>query len=208
MMIKKAAAVLIAVMTLAGCGVRNDSGSTVSAAPPAKTAEATWTKPAETDSLSPEDRQIQESMTDTPAPDFTVQKGDGTKVAMADLKGKPLVLNFWATWCPYCVGEFGMFTQAAKDFPDFSFYAVDTWEKKDLSVKENRDEAAKFAKDNGLELPILYDVGNGAADGVFGFQGLPATLFIDAKGSIRWYMPGAFKDYDQLKRFLNALKKL
>lgn len=217
-MIKKAALMLLAVLMLAGCNVQKNP-DTDKTAPPVQTdaapvqtesaipSKTEWTKPEETQALSPEDQRIADYMIELPSQDITMEKADGTKVMLSSLKGKPVVLNFWATWCPYCIAEFGYFAQAQKDFPGIAFYAVDTWEKKDISVQANREEIEKFAKEKGFELPVLFDAGNKAANSVFGFQGIPVTILIDSKGNIRWYMPGAFASYDQLKKYLTALMK-
>jgi len=216
-MIRKAAFIIVLIVLgmLTGCNtIKNPNADAPPSAPaqtepakPAETASPAQTKKDSTQTPSLEDQEIADRMMNVEALDFTLEKADGTKVTLSELKGKPVVLNFWATWCPYCVGEFGYFTQAQKEFPGIIFYAVDTDEKTDLSVKANREEMEKFAKDEGFELPILYDVGSQVAYGQYGFRGLPATLLIDSKGNIRWFMPGAFSGYDQLEKYLNALLK-
>ena len=58
------------------------------------------------------------------APDFTVYDGDGNEVHLSDYKGKPVVLNFWATWCYYCKEEMPDFDRAYEKYPDVQFLMV------------------------------------------------------------------------------------
>jgi peroxiredoxin len=142
------------------------------------------------------------------APDFTLEKADGTKVTLSDLKGKPVVLNFWATWCPYCIAEFGHFTKAQQNFTQIQFLGIDTSEKEDMSDDAVQQKIEQFAKDKGFDLPIVFDVDSKLAAGDYASQGLPTTFLIDSEGNVRYYLPGAVPDYETLENMLNALLKV
>lgn len=229
-MIKKVAIVFLLVMAgiLSGCGAANDGGvqtgaaqtSQETAAPSASASSvltpgssaspspATVSSPAASGSVSAEEQEIIDSFISVEAPDFTFTRADGSKVTLEDIKGKPAVLNFWATWCPYCVQEFPYFTQAQKDFPEIQFLGVDTSEKTDLSDQANREKNVQFARENGFDIPIVFDVGSAASKGAYTTQGLPSTFFIDAKGIVRLYFAGAVQDYEMLKTYLGAFLKV
>lgn len=229
-MIKKAVLIFIvlAVWVLTGCGGKNPDGSQSGGSPVATKAEvnppetaaptvsetpvqsqtaAKTAGPPASVSISPEEQAVIDSFVGIKAPDFTLVKTDGTEVTLKELLGKPLVLNFWATWCPYCVAEFPYFTQAQKDFPEVQFYGVNTSEKTDLGDMANRESLEQFARENGFEITLLFDIGSKVYNGPYATQGLPTTFFIDGKGNVRAYIPGAFPDYKMLKEYLAALVK-
>ena len=113
-----------------------------------------------------------------PAPDFTLKRLDtGAPVTLADLKGKPLVLNFWASWCMPCKAEHPVVAWGAKRFgQDVQFYGV---------VFEDTEENARgFAGNPDPNFPQLYDDHSRMAVD-YGVTGVPETYFIDAQGIIR-----------------------
>ncbi len=153
-------------------------------------------------------QKVVDSFISQEAPDFTLEKADGTTVTLSELKGKPVVLNFWATWCPYCVAEFGHFSKAQEDFPQIQFLGIDTSEKEDISDKSVRQANETFARDNDFSLPIVFDVGSKVYGGDYATQGLPSTFLIDSEGNVRMYFAGAVPDYETLENMLKALLKV
>jgi cytochrome c biogenesis protein CcmG/thiol:disulfide interchange protein DsbE len=112
------------------------------------------------------------------APDFTLPTLDGKSVRLSDYRGKPVVLNFWASWCTPCRQEFPLLrdTLAARR-GDFALLGVDT---RDYVESDGR----RFAADKHADWPNGFDASEGVRRG-YGVTGLPETFFIDAKGVIR-----------------------
>lgn len=118
------------------------------------------------------------ALLDRPAPDFSLTLfGTGETLHLSDLRGKVVVLNFWASWCPPCRQEAPTFErvwQAYKD-RDVVFVGVDIW--------DTDEEAAKFLQEFGLTYPNGPDpIGQIAID--YGLTGIPETYFITRDGMI------------------------
>jgi cytochrome c biogenesis protein CcmG/thiol:disulfide interchange protein DsbE len=112
------------------------------------------------------------------APDFTLPTLDGGTVKLSDYRGKPVVLNFWASWCTPCRQEFPLLrdTLAARH-GEFALVGVNT---QDFVESDGR----KFAQKQRADWPNGFDASQGVRRG-YGVTGLPETFFIDAKGVIR-----------------------
>jgi cytochrome c biogenesis protein CcmG, thiol:disulfide interchange protein DsbE len=112
------------------------------------------------------------------APDFTLPTLHGGTVRLSDYRGKPVVLNFWASWCTPCRQEFPLLRDTlAASHDGFALVGVNT---QDLVESDGR----KFAKDQRADWPNGFDESEGVRRG-YGVTGLPETFFIDAKGVIR-----------------------
>lgn len=157
--------------------------------------------------VTAEEQQYIDSFIRVEAPDFTLEDKDGNKVTLSALKGTPIVLNFWATWCPYCVEEFEIFSQAQNSFPQIKFFGIDTNEDTDLDDKNNRKTNENFARGKGFDLPVLFDVDSEIFNGKYATQGLPSTFLIDGNGFVRMGFSGAVPDYKTLETLLNAFLK-
>ena len=121
---------------------------------------------------------------DQPAPDFFLRTLNGRSVRLSDYRGKTVVLNFWASWCPPC----------RREMPDFQTL----WEERGPSgpddlvilavnlLPEDTIAAAEgFVDEFGLTFPILLDTSRGEVSQRYGVQALPATFFIDRDGIVR-----------------------
>lgn len=126
-----------------------------------------------------------ESDMDLSAPDFTVLDENGDKVKLSDYFGKPIVLNFWASWCYYCKEEMPDFNTAYHDNPDIQFLMVNVTD----GNQETMSSAKDFIKDAGYDFPVFYDTELNAAS-AYGAAGLPMTVFIDKKGHLVAYANG------------------
>jgi peroxiredoxin len=112
------------------------------------------------------------------APDFTLQSLDGKTVRLSDFRGKPVVLNFWATWCGPCKIEMPWFVDLQKQYGpaglQFLGVAMDDASTKDI---------AEFAESMKVNYPILIGKDT-VGDAYGGVQFLPETFFIDRDGKV------------------------
>ncbi len=127
-----------------------------------------------------------------PSPDFTVLDENGNKVKLSDFRGKPIVLNFWATWCYYCKEEMPDFNRAYKNNPDVTFLMVNATD----NSSETVSKAKKYVSDNGFSFPIFFDTEQKAIN-AYHVSGFPTTYFLDENGTIVARAVGMI-DYDTL----------
>lgn len=130
--------------------------------------------PTPTPSSAPEERDEEH-----PAPDFTVQDDEGNPVKLSDYFGKPIVLNFWASWCPPCRSEMPDFDKVYAELKDeITFLMVDL-----VGGQETMESGRAYAEQQGLSFPIYYDVDQEAAT-AYGIMYIPTSYFIDAAGNL------------------------
>jgi thiol-disulfide isomerase/thioredoxin len=98
---------------------------------------------------------------------------DGGSFDLADTRGRPTVVNFFASWCPPCNEEAPELVAFAEAHPDIAFVGVAT--------NDKLDDAKGFVDQYGIEFPAIFD-GEGALGGPWGIEYLPTTLFLDADG--------------------------
>ena len=120
-----------------------------------------------------------ETKADNDVLDIVVTDYDGNQVNLSDFKGKPVVLNFWATWCYYCKVEMPDFNEAYKKYPDVQFLMVNATGTNGETV----ESAKAYVEQEKYEFPVLFDTGH---EGLrkFGVSSFPATIFIDKDGNI------------------------
>ena len=123
----------------------------------------------------------------TEAPDFTVYDADGSAVKLSDLEGKPVILNFWASWCGPCKSEMPDFEEACAQYGgDIHFMMVNSTD----GSRETVDTASAYLADNGYTFPAYFDT-DFEASTAYGVTGLPTTFFIDSEGYLVAYARGA-----------------
>ena len=123
------------------------------------------------------------------APDFTVYDHDGNAVSLSDFAGKPVVVNFWATWCPPCASELPYFEDVWKKYGDqVEFLMVN------LADDNDTPKAVEaFMEKNGYEFPLYYDSDYDAAY-TYGIYSIPVSLFVDADGNLSKGYIGALNE--------------
>ena len=111
------------------------------------------------------------------APDFTLSDLDGNPIRLGDLSGRPVIVNFWASWCGPCVEEFPLLEDAAARHEADGLAVVGI-------VYQDRSEAARaFMRRNGASWPAAMDPGERVA-AAYGILGPPETFFIGRDGTI------------------------
>lgn len=112
------------------------------------------------------------------APDFTVLDTNGREVKLSDFIGKPVVVNFWASWCPPCKIEMPDFNTVYQEMgDDVVFMMIDLVD----GMRETREKGAQYVQDQGFVFPVYFDVNQGAA-ATYGIRSIPTTYFINVEG--------------------------
>jgi len=168
-------ALACAIPALAACDRQSDGAGQPEASPAAK----------ETPDASPQAGKIDTTHNGEAIPDIAIALPDGTSKSLAAFKGKPLLVNLWATWCGPCVLEMPMLDGLAARHPDIQV----------LTVSQDMEGAAKvepwFAERKFAHLQPWLDPKN---DLTFGFKTgvLPTTVYYDADGKEVWRVVGEY----------------
>jgi len=112
-----------------------------------------------------------------PAPDFKLKDLQGATVRLSDLRGKGVVLHFWATWCPHCLSEMPLLQKIEAPLRSKGVRILG------VNLGEPRRTVERYVREHGLGFPILLDA-RGKAAQAFGVTGLPATVVVDREGRI------------------------
>jgi peroxiredoxin len=116
------------------------------------------------------------------APDFTLTTVEGEKVTLSDYKGKKVILNFWATWCPPCKAEMPHMQEYHENYHEkanVEILAVNL-----TTIDEGKPTIEKFVEEYGLAFPIPLDE-EGTQGTIYQAQTIPTSYIIDTKGTIR-----------------------
>lgn len=114
------------------------------------------------------------------APDFTVYDADGNAAQLSDYIGKPIVLNFWASWCGPCKNEMPEFNEKSIELEGkVQFLMVNMTD----GSRETLDTAKAYVESEGFTFPVLYDMDIDAAN-TYRVYSLPTTYFIDENGGL------------------------
>ena len=174
----------------AGAGADNLS---VQTPPPAQTPGETGTPQ---DSAAPEETEPPK----VEAPDFTAVDADGTEVKLSDYVGKPIVLNFWASWCSPCKSEMPEFNAAWEELDgEVQFLMVNMTD----GARETVESAREYVEGEGFTFPVLFDTKSEAAIAYSAYS-LPTTYFIDAEGYVTARAVGAI-DGETLQKGLDLI---
>lgn len=136
------------------------------------------------------------------APDFEVVSENGEIVKLSDNIGKPVVINFWATWCGPCRVELPAFENMYKKYHDkVEFMMVNLTD----GMREKKEDVKEFISENNYSFPVFYDTNQNAAN-AYNITSIPVTVFIDADGNIENYRVGGLRE-NKLKEYIEELLK-
>lgn len=133
------------------------------------------------------------------APPFELYDLDGNLVALEDFAGRPVVINFWQTTCPYCLGELPLLEEFHLTLSDTTGAVVLA-----INIYENDDTVRQVVEEEGLSLLVLLDP-QGSAASKYGVRGIPANFFIDGKGVIRAVRLGQLTSVQQIEQILEEM---
>ena len=122
------------------------------------------------------------TMVNRPAPDFSLTTFEGTTISMAeDLQGKPIVINFWASWCPPCRVEAPLIERTWRAYKNRGLIFLG------VNIQDRKEDALNYIREFDVTYPNGPDP-NGEISIDYGVSGLPVTFFISRKGKVvrRW----------------------
>jgi cytochrome c biogenesis protein CcmG/thiol:disulfide interchange protein DsbE len=135
---------------------------------------------------------------DKPAPDFTLATTSGETVTLSSLRGRPVIVNFWASWCIPCRSEFPLLVDAYRK------YSADGLQIVGVIHDDGPETASAFARSYGATWPLALDPGNEAWN-AYRASGVPLSYYIDRAGIVRAVSygppPSGFLD-DQIRQIL------
>jgi len=142
-------------------------------------------------SPNPNEGTSQDNQQDTsPAPDFAVLDAEGNERMLSDYFGKPIVLNFWASWCPPCKSEMPDFQKLyLEQGTEVQFLMVDMVD----GQRETMEKGKQYIEDKSYTFPVLFDTKQNAAN-TYGVSSIPTSIFIDKDGNIVGEVQGAIKE--------------
>lgn len=149
--------------------------------------------------------ELSHEMTELPnpveAPAFALEDMDGRKYSLSDLRGKVIMLNFWATWCPPCRREMPSLERLHQTMKDEDFQVI--------AINQFEDPDLVFAYTGQLSVfptfPILFDRDSSVAE-TYRVKGLPTTFLIDKSGKIRYRAVGGREfDHPDVEAVIRAL---
>jgi len=136
------------------------------------------------------------------APDFTLDTLQGEKVTLSDLRGKIVIINLWATWCPPCRAETPALENSYEQYKDSGVVILGV----DLTNQDLESDVIAFVQEFGLTYPILLDR-DGSVSALYQLKGLPTTFFVNREGIIRTVVVGGPMSETFIRSKIEALLK-
>jgi len=132
---------------------------------------------------------------------FTLQTADGRTVSLVDYHGRPVLVNFWGTWCTICRHEFPAFEQVYQRYQDQGFEILT------VNIGESTAVVSQYAKNMGLSMPMLLDSDRSVTQAYRVF-GTPTNIFVDKNGIITERMTQELEQEALVQRVENLLRQV
>lgn len=130
------------------------------------------------------------------APNFRLQTFDGEEMLLSDLRGRPVFINFWATWCFFCISEMPAIQELATEYGDDAVMLG-------VNVAEPVEDAQTFATNFEITYPLVLDSDREVTE-AYQVRSMPTSVFVDANGVIQAFGFGAMFP-DQIREHLDPL---
>jgi peroxiredoxin len=135
------------------------------------------------------------------APNFILKSSGGGNISLSELRGKVVVINFWATWCVPCRQEVPQMEKLYQRFSKKGLTIVA------INVGNNSDKAKRISKELGITFPILFDSDSNVSE-EYGVFAMPSTYFVDRTGNLRKiHRSFELGDEKKYKKIIKALLK-
>ncbi|MFC2135011.1 redoxin domain-containing protein [Bacteroidota bacterium] len=147
--------------------------------------------------------KLKKEMINNPSVPFTLKDLEGNDVSLSDFKGKIVIIDFWATWCPPCKASFPAMKIAVEKYvadEEVKFLFVDTWER----VPNKRNNAANFIRQNNYPFHVLLD-DEFKVIGSYKVQSIPTKFILDKDGNIRFQSVGFSGNIDHLVKEIDIM---
>jgi peroxiredoxin len=141
------------------------------------------------------------ALTSKPAPDFALETVDGGQIRLSELKGKVVLVNFWATWCPPCVREMPRLVRTYEQYKGQGFVLLGV----NTTFQDDRAKVAAFVRDQGITFPVLLDT-DAEVSRLYPSRLIPSSYLIDRDGKVVAVRVGEV-DEAQLEEQVAALVK-
>ena len=115
-----------------------------------------------------------------PPPEFTLMSLDGNEVSLADYRGQPVLINFWASWCPPCRLEMPDLVKAYEAHQDKGFVVLAI----DLTFQDSIADVETFVEEFGMTFPVLLDQDGVVTNEQYRLLGLPMSVFVNREGIV------------------------
>ncbi len=160
--------------------------------------------PEEVESVPAEPEEQEQPETEAnpnAAPDFTVIDGEGNEVKLSDFIGKPVIVNFWATWCGPCQVEMPYFNTAWEEYGDrIEFMMVNLTD----GFQDTVEGVKEFIEDAGYTFPVYYDTEYSGAQ-AYGVHSIPMTIMVDPEGGLYYGLLGTLSEEKLQSAILSLL---